>query len=314
MEQSVRDLIANRVKEASGLCDHKDNRHCALVLEGGGMRGVISIGFATGLAQSGAGSCFDSIHGASAGAFAGAYFAANQCERGGSIYFEDINNSIFINLWRALLGRPIMDLDFLVSDVMTKKKVLDTHAIVEHEGYLNVVLTELDSAKSKVVSKFGNAESVRQCLKASAFLPLIAGHHAEFEGASYLDGGVSQHIALQSAVNRGATHILLVMTRRMGAFWRREKSIGRLFELTMMRLAYGDKLASEYAVRAQKINLLLREVVEKGSYQGVPVEVLAPSVESAEVSRLTKSGELLRKAFDESVISGVEYVMGNIDK
>ena len=58
------------------------------------------------------------MYGSSAGAINAAYFLAGQARLGTTIYYEDINNAQFIDLLRPLRGRPIVDLGFLLDDVV----------------------------------------------------------------------------------------------------------------------------------------------------------------------------------------------------
>jgi len=78
------------------------------------MRGVVSGGMVVALEQLGLLECFDAIYGSSAGAMNGAYFLAGQAALGTTIYYDNINNRHFIDFARALRGRPVVDLDFLV--------------------------------------------------------------------------------------------------------------------------------------------------------------------------------------------------------
>ena len=94
------------------------------------MRGVISAGMVVALEQMGWLGCFDAVYGSSAGALNGAYFVAGQAALGTTIYYEDINHRNFIDLLRPLRGRPILNLDFLVDDVMVKQKILDTKRVI----------------------------------------------------------------------------------------------------------------------------------------------------------------------------------------
>jgi hypothetical protein len=54
--------------------------------------------------------------------------AADQATVGSTIHYENINNRSFIDSRRMAIGRPVVDLDFLVRDVMTRQKPLDTGA------------------------------------------------------------------------------------------------------------------------------------------------------------------------------------------
>ena len=55
-----------------------DSKRIALVIEGGAMRGVVSAGMTAAIEQLGFTDCFDEVHGASAGAFAGTFLLAGQ--------------------------------------------------------------------------------------------------------------------------------------------------------------------------------------------------------------------------------------------
>jgi hypothetical protein len=57
------------------------------------MRGVVAGGMVTAIQELGLTDCFDTIHGSSAGACAGAYLITDQAKLGTSIFYEDINNS-----------------------------------------------------------------------------------------------------------------------------------------------------------------------------------------------------------------------------
>src|ERR1700750_2533864 len=91
------DLLRARGTDGSRRLARNDPFHLALVLEGGGMRGVVCIGMAAGFEQLGFSRCFDSVHGSSAGACGGAYFCSGQALYGGAIYYEDVNNRRFID-------------------------------------------------------------------------------------------------------------------------------------------------------------------------------------------------------------------------
>src|SRR6476620_3724661 len=109
---------------------HHDGAVIALAIEGGAMRGVVSAGMVAALETLGLTNAFDAVYGSSAGAINGAYFLAGQARLGTRIYFEDINNARFIDLRRALAGRPIVDLGYLLDEVAVRRKPLDTAAVL----------------------------------------------------------------------------------------------------------------------------------------------------------------------------------------
>ena len=109
------------------------------------MRGVISAGMVSALEALGLTHAFDEIYGSSAGAINAAYFLAGQARLGQTVYYEDINNRHFIDLRRSLLGRPIVDLGFLLDEVAMRRKRLDTDAVLGAGSPLTVLATDVDS-------------------------------------------------------------------------------------------------------------------------------------------------------------------------
>ncbi|MEL6377285.1 MAG: patatin-like phospholipase family protein, partial [Pseudomonadota bacterium] len=61
---------------------YSDDEHVALVVEGGGMRGVAAGGMVSAIEDLGLTHMFDSVHGSSAGAAAGAFLACGQANFG----------------------------------------------------------------------------------------------------------------------------------------------------------------------------------------------------------------------------------------
>ena len=59
-----------------------------LVVQGGGMRGVYSMGALAALEEMGFGECFDHVAGSSAGALNGAYFITGQASYGVETYIH----------------------------------------------------------------------------------------------------------------------------------------------------------------------------------------------------------------------------------
>lgn len=139
------------------------------------MRGVVSAGMVTGLEYLGLLSAFDAVYGTSAGAMNGAYFIAGQAAFGTTIYYENINNKKFIDPLRALKGKPIVSLEFLMEHVMIDEKVLDWRTVIDSPIPLKPVASSIRSAQSVVLDRFSSREELFASLKASARIPMFAG-------------------------------------------------------------------------------------------------------------------------------------------
>src|SRR5207249_2082981 len=119
------DLILERASSAAGPQPDR-SRKLALIIEGGGMRGVVSAGSLLALDLLGFREVFDEIYATSAGAVNAAYFLSGQGKLGMTIYFDDIANRRFINPWRLL---KIVDVDYAYDRVISLHKPLDDVAI-----------------------------------------------------------------------------------------------------------------------------------------------------------------------------------------
>jgi predicted patatin/cPLA2 family phospholipase len=209
----VLDLIARR---RAGGAVRKDRARLGLVIEGGGMRGVVGGGMVAALEVLGLRTAFDHVVGASAGACAGAYFLAGQAALGTRIFYEDINNRTFIDLARALRGRPVMNLDFLIDEVMAHAKRLDWPAIRDGGVGFSAVATDADSATAVTLDSFRGRAELMDGLRASSRIPLLAGPPVALCGHRLVDGGVVQPVPLDVAVAAGCDHLLVLRTRPSG--------------------------------------------------------------------------------------------------
>lgn len=214
--RSVIDLTVHRRDGASRPGVRDDGANLGLVIEGGGMRGVVAGGMVTALDALGLLAVFDGVYGASAGACAGAYFVAGQAALGTRIYYEDINNASFIALRRFASGRPVMNLDFLIDDVMTVRKRLDWDAMRNAGVPLRIVATDAERSTAVTIADFASRDELMEALRASARLPLLAGPPVNLRARRLVDGGVIQPVPLDAALDAGCSHLLALRTRPPG--------------------------------------------------------------------------------------------------
>lgn len=203
-----------------------DPYRIGLVIEGGGMRGSIAAGMCAALGYLGFADAFDVIFGSSAGAICGAYVVARQLPGyGPSVYFEDIANDRFINkraLWQPLRSssrtRPVLDLDFLLDEVMVHIKPLDWNKFAQNNAVqpLRPVASSLTHARSVAFDGFRTYAELRECLRASARVPGIAGPLVPIGDDIYADGILFEAIPFRSALADGCTHLLALRTRPVG--------------------------------------------------------------------------------------------------
>jgi predicted patatin/cPLA2 family phospholipase len=295
-----------RLDQNSVRGERRDPHHLALVIEGGGMRGVVAGGMVTAIQELGLTACFDSIHGSSAGACAGAYLMTDQARLGTSIFYEDINNSKVTNPRRLWWGAAIMDTGFITDNVMRTSKRLDVDKIVKSRDLLHIVATTT-GAQEAHYSCYETLDQFFAILRGTITMPIVGGKSVTVNGQELVDGGMMQQIPFRSAVERGATHVLILLTRRENEFERKKSKPIALLEKLAMRLVYGDALAKLYASRADRINGDLNLIYRK-NIGNVAMDYVARPVGDSKVRRFSLDTPLLKKGAEEGYQAIRRYV------
>jgi predicted patatin/cPLA2 family phospholipase len=209
----VRELIRQRQLERSAPGARNDGAKLGLVIEGGGMRGVVSAGMVAGLESAGVLDCFDAVYGSSAGAINGAYFVAGQARYGTTIYYQDINNKAFIDMARWLTSRPPLSLEFLLDHVAETVKPLDWQAVIGSKIPLVVVASSLGEGRAVYMRDFRDKHDLRECLRGSARIPIVAGLPVSHRDKRLWDALVFEAIPVHAAAADGCTHVVGLLTR-----------------------------------------------------------------------------------------------------
>ncbi len=211
----VVEIIRRRRVEGSRPGKRTDGRRVALVIEGGGMRGVVSAGMAAALEQLGLRDAFDEVHGASAGAFNAAFLLAGQAAYLVALYQCGFGDPRFVSVRRAVRGGPAFDMDYVITDVWTRQRPLRFNAILSSGIALHCTATDADSAEIVDLTDLDDDEQIRCALRASARLPWLAGPPVQFRGRRLLDATLAEAIPVQGAL-AGATDVLVLQTRPKG--------------------------------------------------------------------------------------------------
>jgi predicted patatin/cPLA2 family phospholipase len=247
----VAKLLLDRKAAGSRPGHRDDGRRIALAIEGGGMRGVVSAGMVSALEEIGLRDAFDAVFGSSAGAISGAYFVARQARYGTTIFYEDINNTDFINIARWLTGKPILSLEYLLDYVCVTKKALQVDAVRTSDVPLLAVASSLTQHKSVVLTDFADNNELIEALRASARIPYFAGRPVKFRSDLLTDASIYEPIPFRAAQARGYTDIVVLLTRPAGSLRSKPGWIDRLFVAPHIR-RYSAAAAEAYMRRDEE--------------------------------------------------------------
>ncbi len=209
----VAQILYRRRNEGSVPGARTDGYRVGLVVEGGGMRGIISGAMMATLMDRELELSFDAIYASSSGAINSAYFLAGLGWYALSIYYDNLLDRTFLDIRRMLRGRPAMSLDYAFDVIMETVKPLNYAAVLASPIELHIATSSIRELKPRVFSHFASKEDLKAVLKASACLPLAAGTPIAYDGDCFLDGGVLLAHPILPALEDGCTHILVIRTR-----------------------------------------------------------------------------------------------------
>jgi predicted patatin/cPLA2 family phospholipase len=300
----VLDVLRARRASGSRPLERDDGARVALIVEGGGMRGIVSAAMGATLERAGLTEALDLVVGTSAGALNGAALLAGVAGPCAEAYASDFTSRRFINLARLAVGRPAIDVAWTL-DYASAMLDEDRHRrTLSNPIELHCVAVDVETCEAVDLTGMSTRQTLYSALLASSRLPYVGGDPIEHEGRRYIDGGLADPIPLGPALAAGATHVLVFQTRPIGVprsspggvadrlIVRRLRALNpRLVELYLGRIAEYDRITADLAARAAD------------PAAGPPwVEVIRPPRGAPSVSQLERDPAALRAAADAAVV------------
>ncbi|NNH69022.1 patatin family protein [Nocardia uniformis] len=210
----VGQLIAQRHLDDSVPGQRSDGARLALVIEGGSSRGAYSHGMVMALEELGVTPCFDAVYGASAGALNGAWLLCGRAVNARRAWHPTVINRV-ISPARALRGGPVVDTRFLVHSVYERIVPMDFPAILANPVTFHPIATDtVDGTAVDLRPFITDVATLQQALRATTCLPILAGRSIRLGERRYVDAGLSESVPVRTALAQGATHVLVLRTRR----------------------------------------------------------------------------------------------------
>jgi predicted patatin/cPLA2 family phospholipase len=209
--------LGERVRSGSRPGNRTDGLRIALAIEGGGMRGTVSAGMALALHELGLVRAFDAVYGASAGAITGAWLVSSAPERLRGWADPDYARTLI--RWSALLRRrPVVDVHTLIEVVYQTEFPMDFASVLASPVEYHPLATDAATgASTDLRPLIGDPAELRLALRASASLPFLAGPPVRLRDRRFYDAGVAESIPFRTPLAQGATHILVLRSRRPAA-------------------------------------------------------------------------------------------------
>lgn len=185
-----------------------------LILEGGSLRCAFTAGVMDALLLLGP-LKFDRIFGISAGSMVMATYLSGQYKHFYRISRDLVEDGTFIRFSSAWSKEGLMNLSHLRAHVMRHAPLdLDALGVAQETTQAIVVTTHLETGEPRYIEPQGR--DWMDALVASSSLPMVTRGKVKFRGEWMFDGGYSDPLPLDKAIEMGGRHILVVRTRPMG--------------------------------------------------------------------------------------------------
>ncbi|WP_020669818.1 patatin-like phospholipase family protein [Amycolatopsis nigrescens] len=208
-------LIADRRAAGSLPGRREDGHRLALAIEGGSSRGTYSSGMVMALEELGLLPAFDAVYGSSAGALNGAWLLCGRAKAGMRSWWDPDVMRRVINPLHPLRGRPVVDTGYLVHSIYGRLQPMDFPAILAGPVTFHPLATDADTGESTDLAPFIRDErTLQKALRATTCIPILAGEPIHLGGRRFLDAGLAEPLPFHTALAQGATHVLVLRTRR----------------------------------------------------------------------------------------------------
>jgi len=208
------DTHKRTARDAWNILDQKRRGHggtetIGLVVQGGGMRGVYSMGALAALEEMGFGDSFDHVAGSSAGALNGAYFITGQARYGVETYIHYLTHRNFVNPLRL---KKMVDIDYLVDHIGKKARPLDINKLLSAQTLLHISLTRCSNGQTRYVTNRTPDIDLWEAFRASAAMPILYNKSVKVGDGLYVDGSLRARVPIRRVVDYGCRYVVVILT------------------------------------------------------------------------------------------------------
>ena len=276
-----------------------------LVLEGGGMRGIFTVGVLQAFAERGY-FPWKLVIGSSAGALVGAAYITGQIYLARDAFFTQLLSGRFIhyaNIFQQ--DKHILDLDWMIDTIVKGREKLNIEKL-RHSCRLLITATAVrENCPPGTLFLDSKQDDLLIALKATAALPYLYKGFVRYKEHLLLDGGLLAPVPYGKALSLGYREedLLVVLTRPRGyrkkeaSFWSKS-----LYERYYKDPKY-TPLVQAILTRDEIYNQTLEELENRPK----GIDIIYPPGDF-EVQRLTRDEKKILAGFEQGVSAAVAYL------
>jgi len=277
-----------------------EGERVALVVEGGGMRGAVSGGMALGLHELGLAERFDAAYGSSAGALNAMWLISGRALDGMPTWTDAEFGKDLMSKRRIFGERPIVDMKTMIERNYERVSPGLFEAVLAADTEFHPLATDVESGLAvDLHDQITDRESLILAARATSNLPLIGGPPVPLNGSRYLDAGLSAAIPFQAAIDDGATHLLLLRSRKSGDVATDPSGLGgRLTTRMLGRIS--PAIRAGYLTRGRREGADEELLARHDREPGLTPSILSirPPADSPVPSRLESDMEVVRTGLE----------------
>lgn len=273
------------------------DNHTGLVLEGGGMRGIFTVGVLDYLMEHQI--WFPYTIGVSAGASNGISYASRQKGRSRFSNIDMLKKYNYIG-WRHLLrGKGYIDLDFIFYTYPDAYYPLDYDTYFRSKERFVIVTSNCLTGKAEYYEEKKDPRRLVDILRASCSLPVMC-PIAYVDGVPMVDGGVCDAIPIRRAIEDGYSRNVIILTRNKG-YRKKEKD----FYLPSFIYKKYPAIREQLKLRYRRYNEVL-DYIDRLEEEGKAL-VIRP-IRPIRVSRTETDTRKLADLYDEGYACGEQIL------
>ena len=258
----------------------------ALILEGGGMRGVFTAGVLDFFLEQRL--IFDNCIGVSAGACHACSYLAGQKGRAFSTATDYLHDRHYCGLYSLLTTGDIFGVKLIYEDIPNRLYPIDNEAFLKNKTVFQSVITNCITGQAEY-PRIHDLKKDILYIRASASLPFVS-RLVTINGIPYLDGGIADSIPIRQAQKQGARKSVVILTRPAG--YRKPPNHHRL--LMHLRYANYPNFITAMQNRHNVYNNTLNELNRLERHR--QVFIIRPDA-ALNISRVEKNVQKLQTAY-----------------
>ncbi len=266
----------------------------ALVIEGGGLRGVFTCGVLDAFMERGI--QFPLTVGVSAGACNGLSYMSGQKGRAKASNIDLMDKYHYVGLKYLLTQGCIMDFKLLFEEFPEKIIPYDYEAYFANPNRFVMVTTNCLTGKAEYLEERKDPRRVMEIVRASSSLPFVT-QITYVDSVPMLDGGICDSIPVEYVLAQGFKDITVILTRNRG--YRKSEKPNPFLRLFYRKY---PKLQDAIADRNREYNRTM-DLIEHLEEEG-KITVIRP-LKPIEVDRMEKDTAKLRQLYNEGYELGI---------